>query len=621
MLGHASRRVDHSPLISILQAAACRAWVRTRPVAQAFYRTSTRAQTSSGFGTLYEGENSTSRPLRNSSSASASHIPAAAHDLNCSNSDRSDCFEPLRPSTQSDGDVYLEQDGASCSSAGIPHSSNAAPAHLSVADVGSIPDLVTGELPIEPVGWETVPAAQLARAHDTASPLDETAHTNGHVEEVGPLLDLTALRKDRKTLEHFVDASTASTEEWTDMVYDGEDPTLDCGLEVPARLPTTSATSLYENLISLSSIPLPPSANKIDKLNDLLGFHWRHRAFHSTRSYNLIISLSIAIREFSIAKELLNEMRSRGIPHNLETRQLHVRFWLRQGKWTEVWLQETAAGKRSLPLPIWIEFFQTIRIFEPLRKDATMEERDMRRQGCSTALSSRRRLLMRYRPSLTDPEEATMPPRAMFYFIRRMLQSGRHKEAFDLTSTYLQRLPRTLEASYRKYCVDIMNLHLKAKAKDVRELRPKLQKLLALHPDLRPDAETLWLVLGAIRTEPGNSVVLDRIKRRFQKQWGEDIADERVLSFVADRARRDRYHRIMKNVIQEYDRRRETCAPHAWLPSSFRPPSTGFRWPHKVVFYNQDKEDARWKFYRESLRTLVSKRGSRKKPRSGNMGS
>ena len=375
---------------------------------------------------------------------------------------------------------------------------------------------------------------------------------------------------------------------------------------------STPDRSFYQNLIQLSASPLPPDATKMDRLDELIHFHDRHPQHHSTTSYNLLISLAIAIREFRTASTLFQAMSRRGICGDFESRKLSVRLRLRQGEWTPAWLGETGGGKHLLPLPLWLEFFGAVRILQPLSEDATWEEQRDHARKCAEAVQSRYSLLMRYRPALTAAQIASLPPRATFYLVRWILERGQRADAVDLTWKYFKQLPKPLSPVHSKYCTDIINIHLKTKAKDVSDTRTWLRRLLALHPDLRPDSDTLFIILGTIRTVHGNSVVFERIIRQFQKEWGEDIVDERILSLLANRARLDRYTRVLKNVIREYERRRDACSLRAWLPPSSLPHSPNNRHSHEMVFYTRQKEETRWEFYREHLLRLEGKQRARK---------
>ncbi|KAI0095046.1 hypothetical protein BDY19DRAFT_988823 [Irpex rosettiformis] len=623
MLGHASRRADYHPFASVLQAAASRAWTRTRPAStRAVHRTTSQKQSFSvKLGVLYGGECSNSRGLRTGLGNCTVPASLPEHIATTPTTDYSqaDPFKLLEDSNNPDYNALLEEN----------HTSNSSTNALSTHDAPSFSVLSKPVLAVsknatakggssQGIDGRKLDQVPIHPAHDLdpcSIVTSEPAHEDTWMLEVDHAWN--TLSTDLGQEVPCVMQSTSGTEGMESFSKPPllpparRDSNTNKGNSVP--LETNSALSLYKNLVILSASPLLPSATKIDRLNGLLHFHHHHPDLHSTDSYNLLVSLAIAIGQFRVAATLLRSMSHSGIPGNFETRKLAVRFWLRRGEWTRVWIRETASGHPKLPLPLWLEFFETVRIFAPSNLKSSWAVHQAYRRDCEVAISSRFSLLMRHRPTLTAAELAVLPPRAAFYLLRWMIQRGQQTEALNLTAEYLQLLPKTLPRSYHRYCTDIMNLHLKTRAGKVREIRPMLRELLAFHPELRPDSRTLQLVLGALRTQHGSSVVLDRVRRRFQEEWGEDIADERILSFVADRARRDRYPRVLKKVIQEYDRRREASQPRAWLPSFLQPRRIDDRQPHKVIYYNHQKEDRRWEFYRQCLLELEKKQWRKKR--------
>ncbi|KAI0814795.1 hypothetical protein BC629DRAFT_813232 [Irpex lacteus] len=609
MLGHASRRADYYQFTSILQAAASRAWTRTRPARpRAFHQTTSQKQSfRTGLGTSYGGGSSRSNLLKTGRAdsngvVSSPECPSTSRRTHCSEENYSET-----PDTSTRSDYYgLLEDYGSSSSASMPRRDiTAALSSLTSEGMAIAPkptysaNMATDDVVVDGAGPRVKhpPPTKTKPMRDTfprsTAPL-EPCHEDQWEDEVDYV---------QKGSEPLPDAS----------IHPQEDKDVGIGQNSSSFRKSTSAQSLYQDLIRLSTHPLPPSATRTDRLHQLLRYHSSHPQSHSTSSYNFLISLAISIRQFSTARTLLQEMPQRSIPGNSETKKLSVRFWLRQGKWTEAWMRETEGGKHSLSLLLWLEFLNAAKIFEPLVLPASAEERQLHREACAAAFKSRSSLLMRYRPTLTSAEVITVPPRSMYYFVRWMLQRSQRTEALKLTTSYFQRLPKTLPRSYRRYCTGIVNLHLKAESAEVSDLRNMLKDLLALHPDIRPDPQTLKLVLGAVHTRPGNSLVLDRLRRSYQKKWGADIVDEEILSFLADRARRDRYVRQLKKVIREYEQRRELSAPQAWVPSSGQSSNPNHRPLHKVVYYDHLAEEKRWQFYRDCLQTFEVQDKERKK--------
>ncbi len=141
MLGHASRRADYHQFTSILQAAASRAWTRTRPArTRAVHQTNSQKQSfRTGLGTSYGGESSRINLLKTGTAdrcacewsyevgranespgsngiVSSPECPSTSRQADLS---EENYFEPLETSTRSDYYGLLEDHGSS-SSASMP---------------------------------------------------------------------------------------------------------------------------------------------------------------------------------------------------------------------------------------------------------------------------------------------------------------------------------------------------------------------------------------------------------------------------------------------------------------------------------------------------------------------
>ncbi|KAI0348359.1 hypothetical protein BDW22DRAFT_79777 [Trametopsis cervina] len=591
MLGHAHRRVDHL-FVSVLQVAASRAWVRTRPVhTRAVHRTNDAQHNVRAVINVAAGEGSSTSVLLHNDIA-----PSVAGTTSGCEQDEAWRVPPTTQAGLSQPLVSLVQPTTGAHRGGLLR---VGPSHSASAST--------------PASFETnyrmhkPPLATDLVVNEAAERLVMRNNITGQ--------DNTSIRDTHSSINSAGQTEPGQGDDWDAAL---SKPSRQYGVPFPSTEPPggelqrssetlsalSSPVSLYHNLIRLSAAPSSSSAHRTHKLHELLEYHHRHPEFHSTSSYNLLISLALAIQEFTIAEMLFKEMDRCRIPGDFETRKLSVRFWVRQGQWSQAWMRETAGGREPLPLLIWIEFFEGMKIFERSSRSVPSAERAAHRDNCAKAVRSRHTLLLRHRPALTAFATASFPPRAAYYLIRWLLSGGEQQEAHKLTVAYFKSLPRILRPAHRKRLTDIMNLHLQAEAKTTRELRPTLKKMLTLHPALRPDVDTLRIILRAMRTHTGNSILLDRVRRQFQARWGEDIVDERILFFIADRAFRDRFPRLLKKIIQEYEHRRDTCAPLAWLPEPAEPDE---RRSHRVVYYDLEGENRRWDHQRESLRILLSR--------------
>lgn len=132
----------------------------------------------------------------------------------------------------------------------------------------------------------------------------------------------------------------------------------------PETLPTptipfpTSPQSLYRILLFITSNPPCSISEAIDYY-----FVWP-KALHSTKSFNLLISLALRNASFASVDRLFSVMRAESIPPNMETWKLHIRWFVRTGKWNDAWKRVleimgkyNAATISPIPLPLWLELF------------------------------------------------------------------------------------------------------------------------------------------------------------------------------------------------------------------------------------------------------------------------
>lgn len=130
-------------------------------------------------------------------------------------------------------------------------------------------------------------------------------------------------------------------------------------LPIPTMPFPTTTQSLYRNLLFITSNPPFSICEAINYY-----FDWP-KALHSTKSFNLLISLALRNASFASVGHLFNVMRTESIPANMETRKLHVRWFVRTGKWNdalkrvlEITGQQNATTKfPNNSIPLWLELF------------------------------------------------------------------------------------------------------------------------------------------------------------------------------------------------------------------------------------------------------------------------
>lgn len=356
-----------------------------------------------------------------------------------------------------------------------------------------------------------------------------------------------------------------------------DDPPWDCNalvrsapsVTLPLPIPTTPA-SLYQNLLyllsyhAISPAPLPV----------LLSYHAsfsRDSSLRSTRSYNLLIRLAIRHAAFKLAERLLGVMRAEGIQGDLETWKLCTRWLIRTGRWGDAWKEvtrmtgrgeprtvfaHTGQARADIPLPIWLEFFGTmkrgaLRRRTRTRKWSRNEHGSFFREAGFEVLrengdrvvadSSRYGMLMSHPPALTQGELRRMPPRAMHLTVHLMLRTAQRDLAMKATTSYLRGLPPKIDETWARACLDLIHLHIifpptKRGLSAHHKARKTVNSLLSLHPRLRPNSTTLLLLLRGLRSTTRCGTIAQNFVSSFKRRWGPKTEDQRVRRRVASLA-------------------------------------------------------------------------------------
>ncbi|KAG1767218.1 hypothetical protein EDD22DRAFT_978192 [Suillus occidentalis] len=285
------------------------------------------------------------------------------------------------------------------------------------------------------------------------------------------------------------------------------------------------------------------------------------RLLHSTRSFNFLVSLALRQAAFGTAARLLNAMKAESVHPNLETWKLTVRWLVRTGRWDEAlrrvervmsrerWSEELGlrpGHQGVLPLPLWMEFFGSlkrgalrrwVKIPQPRGQPGWQSAR-FRCVVLQTSTVSgpaqvaRYRSLMNMFPLVASPEYSQLPPRAVFCIAEAMIQLGNRAKALESTSLYFQTLPRRLNRRQQYAVLDIIHLHIRA----VTE-KPGLSRHFAQpHPGIRPSPKTLFLTLASLQ-------VLQACLKTFRTRWGprteSSVVRRRIASLSIKEGRLD----------------------------------------------------------------------------------
>ncbi|RDX50464.1 hypothetical protein OH76DRAFT_1348960 [Lentinus brumalis] len=326
--------------------------------------------------------------------------------------------------------------------------------------------------------------------------------------------------------------------------------------ELPPLPHPSTQQELVQNLVDAITAEPPTS------LSQALSYHAAHAALHSTASFNLLIRYAIRCASFRTVDHLLRRMVHDQIPGDQDTRVLRVRSMVRSGQWSTAWTEETARMKAEglgMPLPVWLEFFGSVKrgaIMSRASRDnrRTKEGRaEFLQTPDPTVTAARFHALMEHRPLVTADEWQLVPPHAVHALVRALLAQDRRTAAVEMTRSYFESLPRELDESWRHSCLAIIHLHMDSgRARNLSAHFSALQTLFAfldMHRCFQPTSSTLFRLLRTLKSTQRCGERADKLIYSFERRWGPDILDDRVrrrwASLWLKQERPDRAERIL----------------------------------------------------------------------------
>ncbi|KAI8980748.1 hypothetical protein BD414DRAFT_493175 [Trametes punicea] len=482
------------PLGSLFQAAAGRAWTRTRPT-RGYHRTSVRSEgvASSTLRTNhceYEDTRGTGEHSPSTSSATYA-IPAAVVGGNSR-------VASLLPRT------------------------SASPRVPQVEDASPSSGVDASEASVRPASFHHLTRKWIARIDvERLSPQD---YGTLHLHDSEP----SAYESD------------PPWEEIRDSVPESLLPRIYLG-----RLPTSKQPSMIPNPTSpqdlVANLTIAITADPPAMLSRLLPYHAAHQDLHSTASFNLLIKFAIRRASFGTVKDLLGRMLHEGIPGDVETRALRVRSMVRTGYWREAWGEEMARMKedgKEMPLPVWLEFFGEVKQGAIQVPPVTQGRKSGALQPPEpSVIAGRLDALMKHPPLVTPADLERVPPRVVYAIVRSFVGQGRRSAAAKLTAEYFATLPHDLDEEWQRSCLSIIHLHMKPGPKrNLNEhyaICKTLFGFLNMHHSFRPNSTTLFFLLGSLRWTRDCGKRADAVVRSFVKHWGPDMVDDAVRRRVA----------------------------------------------------------------------------------------
>lgn len=406
------------------------------------------------------------------------------------------------------------------------------------------------------------------------------------------------------------------------------------------HLPTpTSCETFYQNLLDMHNY-------SHSSLTTLVNYHFSNpqdtRLLRSTRSFNFLVSLALRQAAFGTAARLLNAMKAESVLPNLETWKLTVRWLVRTGRWDEAmrrvqrvmrrerWPEEL--GLRSghqdgLPLPLWMEFFGSLKrgalrrwVKIPQRRGYGWKSANFRCVVLQTSTVSgpvqvsRYRSLMNMFPLVASPEFSQLPPRAVFFIAQAMIQLGNHVKALESTSLYFQTLPRRLSRRQQHAVLDIIHLHIRAVTEKSGLGRHFAQRrvishLLSAHPGIRPSSKTLFLILASLRSCKRCGTLAMKCLKTFRTRWGprteSSVVRRRIASLSIKEGRLDIAAVMLESErtlrLQKQSWRTQRDITGGASPRAF---TRLLRRPTGRIFHGRGAENRKWQALKRKVSML-----------------
>ncbi|KAI0830578.1 hypothetical protein BC628DRAFT_881194 [Trametes gibbosa] len=490
-------------LASLFQAAAGKAWARTRPTTRAYHRTSVRSSEGAAPSKSSTVQHGRDGAVGGPSSSAAAAAAAVRHANVCSTSYAANA--PLR------------------SPASLPHSHPSPPSSRPAAvDVspGREGDPAQASVRarfsrVRGRDWVTSVDVERLSAHDYEPATQGRAGPSAAHEGGPPWEDIRA------------------------SVPESSLPRVSSrGLPIPRQLVLTPEPSTPDEL--LANLLLATTQGSLPPLGPLLAYHGKYAGLRSTASFNLLMRLAIRHASFGTVRTLLDRMVREGVAGDVETRTLRVRCMVRAGFWEHAWHEERErmrADGLEMPLPVWLEFFGSVKQGAIARGTRRSNRTESLEQPHPSVAIGRLEALLQHPPLVRQEDAESVPPRAVYALVRGLLAQGERATAVSMTTQYLQSLPDDIDAGWRRSCLSIIHLHLRPGPKcnltDHYAMRETLYGFLRTHRSFRPTSATLFFLLRSLRQSAQCGRRAAELVRLFARRWGAEVVDDAVRRRVA----------------------------------------------------------------------------------------
>ena len=328
-------------------------------------------------------------------------------------------------------------------------------------------------------------------------------------------------------------------------------------MNFPLPIPT-SCGKLYRNLVHILRLHKPRPI-----LAAIVDYHLLFPDYHSTKSYNLLIFLSLRHRAYGTTYTLFRAMRERSLRENMETYRLRIRWYIHQGFWDKAWSYATQLANKfpggGLPFPIWSEFCETRKApIVPKNKllDANPQKKFARDFSEPTSIFSVRRQIMDTNRPLLIPALKDTPPAAIRSLVQLMVKGNRKHQALKFTEDYFKTLPLKMNRRTNHRCLDIVKIHLtcngtgKTGVPRFNATKNLLFSLLSLNPSLRPTSDTLIYTLSTLKRAKRCGTIAWNFISLCKEKWGSEMENRRIQRYVLKWALKEGRMDIVNTITQ-----------------------------------------------------------------------
>lgn len=299
--------------------------------------------------------------------------------------------------------------------------------------------------------------------------------------------------------------------------------------------------------------PTPP-------LEALVRFHASFPAHEqSARTYNILLRLAIRNASYHTVAHLLEEMGELDVPGNEHTLKYTVRSLVRQGRWSDAFELATSGyqgmtnhGLNGVSPIVWGELFGGTQRGAIRRGFGEHGSRPVTPQthGISPGqLLLAMRQLPQLRFTLRSVNRPSKP--TLYHFVQALLRMGERRAAFDITL-------RLLRAEPTVWGIRFVHLHIALLGRRPMP-KPGLQRYNAAYrdldvilsecPSLRPDATTLFILLGHLKGTVNCGTLGHRLLLQFQARWGQHVVDGKVRARMLVLARKQGQPALVRRCV------------------------------------------------------------------------